>query len=622
MTAKQKNTLWRIIGTAVVYITLLILDFTGVLDGIGNRWIVAALFLVPYIAIGYDIILKAAKNIRNGQVFDENFLMMIATVAAFAIGEFDEAVAVMLLYQVGELFQSVAVGKSRKSIADMMDIVPEYANIEIDGKLTQVDPDEVEVGSVIVIKPGERVPLDGVVTDGTSLIDTAALTGESVPRRVNVGDEIISGCINGEGTLKVETTKAFEDSTVTRILELVENASSKKAKTENFITRFARYYTPVVTICALLLAVFPPLLFHGQWADWIKRACIFLVISCPCALVISVPLGFFGGIGAGSRIGVLVKGSNYLELLSRMDTLVFDKTGTLTKGEFRVTEIVPEAIDKQEVLELAALAESCSNHPIAQSILTAYGKKPNMSRVGRSEEIAGQGVRAAIDGGGVLVGNAKLMRAYGVDYIENRSAGTVVYVAAHGKYCGSIVISDTVKDGAREALAEIKRTNATSCIMLTGDRQKAADAVAWDLGIDEVHAELMPEDKVKWVERLINHKAKNSTVAFVGDGINDAPVLARADVGIAMGSMGSDAAIEAADIVLMDDDIRKIASTVKIARKTMTIVWQNIIFALGVKFIVLILGALGHANLWLAVFADVGVSVIAILNSMRTMRVK
>ena len=622
MTAKQKNTLWRIIGTAVVYITLLILDFTGVLDGIGNRWIVAALFLVPYIAIGYDIILKAAKNIRNGQVFDENFLMMIATVAAFAIGEFDEAVAVMLLYQIGELFQSVAVGKSRKSIADMMDIVPEYANIEIDGKLTQVDPDEVEVGSVIVIKPGERVPLDGVVTDGTSLIDTAALTGESVPRRVNVGDEIISGCINGEGTLKVETTKAFEDSTVTRILELVENASSKKAKTENFITRFARYYTPVVTICALLLAVFPPLLFHGQWADWIKRACIFLVISCPCALVISVPLGFFGGIGAGSRIGVLVKGSNYLELLSRMDTLVFDKTGTLTKGEFRVTEIVPEAIDKQQVLELAALAESCSNHPIAQSILTAYGRKPDMSRIGRSEEIAGKGVRAAIDGGGVLVGNAKLMRAYGVDYIENRSAGTVVYVAAHGKYCGSIVISDTVKDGAREALAEIKRTNATSCIMLTGDRQKAADAVAWDLGIDEVHAELMPEDKVKWVERLINHKAKNSTVAFVGDGINDAPVLARADVGIAMGSMGSDAAIEAADIVLMDDDIRKIASTVKIARKTMTIVWQNIIFALGVKFIVLILGALGHANLWLAVFADVGVSVIAILNSMRTMRIK
>ena len=552
---------------------------------------------------------------------------MVATFGAFGVKEYSEAVAVMLFYQVGELFQNYAVGKSRQSISDMMNICPEYANIEEDGVLTQVDPDDVEVGTIIVVKPGERIPLDGIVTEGTSMIDTAALTGESVPRRATVGDEIISGCVNGSSTIKVKVTKAFEDSTVARILELVENASSKKAKVENFITRFAKYYTPVVTIGAVILAILPPLILGGGWADWIQRACIFLVISCPCALVISVPLGFFGGIGASSKIGILVKGSNYLEAVAEMTTIVFDKTGTLTKGEFKVSEVQPSAdknntIGKEELLEIAAYGEGYSNHPIANSIREAYGKTLSMERVTDTEEIAGHGIHTFIDGREVYLGNAKLMDAQNIAYTENKTAGTVVYVACNNVFAGSIVISDTVKEGSKDAIRDMKQVGVKKTVMLTGDRQAAADAVAAELGIDEVHAELLPADKVGQVEKLLGAQNEKERLAFVGDGINDAPVLTRADIGIAMGSMGSDAAIEAADIVLMDDDIRKIASLVKIARKTLGIVKQNIVFALAVKALVLLLGALGMANMWEAVFADVGVSVIAILNSMRTLNTK
>ena len=583
--------------------------------------------MIPYLVIGYDIVYKAVRNISHGQVFDENFLMMVATFGAFGVKEYSEAVAVMLFYQVGELFQNYAVGKSRQSISDMMNICPEYANIEEDGVLTQVDPDDVEVGTIIVVKPGERIPLDGIVTEGTSMIDTAALTGESVPRRATVGDEIISGCVNGSSTIKVKVTKAFEDSTVARILELVENASSKKAKVENFITRFAKYYTPVVTIGAVILAILPPLILGGGWADWIQRACIFLVISCPCALVISVPLGFFGGIGASSKIGILVKGSNYLEAVAEMTTIVFDKTGTLTKGEFKVSEVQPSAdknntIGKEELLEIAAYGEGYSNHPIANSIREAYGKTLSMERVTDTEEIAGHGIHTFIDGREVYLGNAKLMDAQNIAYTENKTAGTVVYVACNNVFAGSIVISDTVKEGSKDAIRDMKQVGVKKTVMLTGDRQAAADAVAAELGIDEVHAELLPADKVGQVEKLLGAQNEKERLAFVGDGINDAPVLTRADIGIAMGSMGSDAAIEAADIVLMDDDIRKIASLVKIARKTLGIVKQNIVFALAVKALVLLLGALGMANMWEAVFADVGVSVIAILNSMRTLNTK
>ena len=585
------------------------------------------IYLIPYLVIGYDIVYKAVRNISHGQVFDENFLMMVATFGAFGVKEYSEAVAVMLFYQVGELFQNYAVGKSRQSISDMMNICPEYANIEEDGVLTQVDPDDVEVGTIIVVKPGERIPLDGIVTEGTSMIDTAALTGESVPRRATVGDEIISGCVNGSSTIKVKVTKAFEDSTVARILELVENASSKKAKVENFITRFAKYYTPVVTIGAVILAILPPLILGGGWADWIQRACIFLVISCPCALVISVPLGFFGGIGASSKIGILVKGSNYLEAVAEMTTIVFDKTGTLTKGEFKVSEVQPSAdknntIGKEELLEIAAYGEGYSNHPIANSIREAYGKTLSMERVTDTEEIAGHGIHTFIDGREVYLGNAKLMDAQNIAYTENKTAGTVVYVACNNVFAGSIVISDTVKEGSKDAIRDMKQVGVKKTVMLTGDRQAAADAVAAELGIDEVHAELLPADKVGQVEKLLGAQNEKERLAFVGDGINDAPVLTRADIGIAMGSMGSDAAIEAADIVLMDDDIRKIASLVKIARKTLGIVKQNIVFALAVKALVLLLGALGMANMWEAVFADVGVSVIAILNSMRTLNTK
>ena len=544
---------------------------------------------------------------------------MVATFGAVGVKEYSEAVAVMLFYQVGELFQNYAVGKSRQSISDMMNICPEYANIEEDGVLTQVDPDDVEVGTIIVVKPGERIPLDGIVTEGTSMIDTAALTGESVPRRATVGDEIISGCVNGSSTIKVKVTKAFEDSTVARILELVENASSKKAKVENFITRFAKYYTPVVTIGAVILAILPPLILGGGWADWIQRACIFLVISCPCALVISVPLGFFGGIGASSKIGILVKGSNYLEAVAEMTTIVFDKTGTLTKGEFKVTDVITENGSKEELIELAALGEGYSNHPIANSIREAYGKELDLNRVTNTEEIAGHGIKAVIDGKTVLLGNEKLMKSESIFYTPCKSMGTVVYVACNGVFEGAVVISDTIKDGAKEAIHDMKQVGVRHTVMLTGDRKEAAETVAQTLGIDEVHAELLPGGKVEQVEALLKAEKQKERLAFVGDGINDAPVLTRADIGIAMGSMGSDAAIEAADIVLMDDDVTKIASVVRIARKTLRIVKQNIVFALAIKALVLILGALGMANMWEAVFADVGVSVIAILNSMRTL---
>lgn len=619
MTKKQKNMLLRIISSFILLAVLMICEHIGILPE--TIWIQLILFLVPYLIIGYDIIVKAAKNIRRGQVFDENFLMMIATFGAFGARDFSEAAAVMLFYQVGELFQSYAVGKSRQSISEMMDICPEYANIEQEGRLVQVDPDDVEIGSIIVVKPGERIPLDGVVVEGESLIDTAALTGESVPRKASVNDEIYSGCVNGSGTLKVRTIKEFDDSTVAKILELVENASSKKAKVENFITRFAKYYTPIVTIAAVLLAILPPLILGGGWGEWIHRACIFLVISCPCALVISVPLGFFGGIGAASRIGVLVKGGNYLEAVSEIHTIVFDKTGTLTKGEFKVTGLVTEnGTTEAELLELAALAEGYSNHPISGSIKETYGKPLDMSRVDNAKEQAGHGIQVLVDGKEVLVGNEKLMVENGIAYTPCTMAGTICYVAWERQFVGAIVISDSIKVGAKEAIHKMKQVGIQKCVMLTGDRKEAATVIAKELEMDEVYAELLPGDKVAKVEDQMNRLREKEKLAFVGDGINDAPVLTRADIGFAMGSMGSDAAIEAADVVLMDDDVRKIAAVVQISRKTITIVKQNIVFALGVKAIVLVLGAIGVANMWEAVFADVGVAVLAILNSMRTLK--
>lgn len=628
MTKKQKKMVWRIAAAFLMLVFIMAAEHTGLSERIQPQFLLGLICLVPYLVIGYDILYKAARNIRNGQVFDENFLMMIATFGAFGVGEYSEAVAVMLFYQVGELFQGYAVGKSRQSISAMMDICPEYANVEVDGVLMQVDPDEVEVGTVIIIKPGERIPLDGVVVEGESMIDTAALTGESVPRRAGVGDDIISGCVNGSGTLKVQTTKEFDDSTVARILELVENASSKKAHVENFITRFARYYTPIVTIGAVAVALVPPLVlglcgagsFGALFGTWVYRACTFLVISCPCALVISVPLGFFGGIGAASRIGVLVKGSNYLEAVAEMDTIVFDKTGTLTKGEFKVSDIMPVKLSKEQLLELAALGEGYSTHPIAASVRDAYGRDLDMERVQDTRELSGRGIQTVIDGKEVHLGNAKLMESLKIPFTKCKSAGTVVYVALEREFAGTIVIDDTIKEGAAQALASMKRVGVRKTVMLTGDRREAAQAVAQKLGLDEVHAELLPGDKVAKVEELLKAEEGKAKLAFVGDGINDAPVLTRADIGIAMGSLGSDAAIEAADVVLMDDDVRKIASVVCIARKTLGIVKQNIVFALAVKIAVLILGATGYANMWAAVFADVGVSVLAILNSMRTLR--
>ena len=626
MMKKQKIMLYRIIAAAVIYVPLFVLEHMGKLEFQSEIPVQFLLFMIPYLIVGWDIIYRAVRNISHGQVFDENFLMCIATFGALGVKEYSEAVAVMLFYQIGELFQSYAVNRSRQSISAMMDICPEYANIEEDGKLKQVDPDDVEIGTEIVIKAGERVPLDGVVVSGTSFVDTSALTGESVPREVTEGSEIISGCVNGSGLLKVRTTKEFDDSTVAKILELVENASSKKAHVENFITKFAKYYTPIVVCAAVVLAFLPPIILGDGFAEWIQRACIFLVISCPCALVISVPLGFFGGIGAASKQGVLVKGSNYLEALSKMKTIVFDKTGTLTKGEFVVSEVIPNGWEKEGLLEVAALAEGYSDHPISAALKKAYEEAElgelSMDRVEQAEEIAGHGIKAKIDGRVVYAGNAKLMEEKGVEYEPCTVPGTVVYLAAEKEFLGTIVISDTVKPEAKRAIAQLKQSGVKKTVMLTGDRKDVGEAVAESLGIDEVYTDLLPGDKVDKVEALLGELGEKEKLGFVGDGINDAPVLSRADIGIAMGSMGSDAAIEAADVVLMDDNILKISSIMRIAGKTLQIVHQNIVFALGVKVLVLILGALGMANMWEAVFADVGVSVIAILNSMRTLKVK
>lgn len=612
MKRKQKKVLIRIIVSAVMLVCLKIFAPE-------EGWLAAVLYAVPYLIIGYDVILKAVRNIANGQVFDENFLMMIATVGAFATGEYTEAAAVMLFYQTGELFQSVAVGKSRKSISSLMDIRPDYANIERDGVLEQVDPDEIAVGDTIVIKAGERIPLDGVVLEGESAIDTSALTGESLPRTVHEGGDVVSGCINQTGLLKVRVTKPFGESTVARILDLVENSASKKAKTENFITRFARYYTPAVCFAALALAVLPPI-FVGGWLTWLHRALIFLVISCPCALVISVPLSFFGGIGGAGRQGILVKGGSYLEVLAHSGIVVFDKTGTLTKGVFNVTVIHPAKISESRLIELAAYAESYSTHPIAKSIIEAYSMDIHRDRITACEELSGRGVRAEIDGLTVCAGNDKLMDEIGVKWHPCHHVGTTVHIAVDGTYAGHLVISDEVKETSAAAIKALKDTGIAKTVMLTGDAKAVGEDTAKQLGIDEVYTELLPADKVTQVERLIGEKEPNTALAFVGDGINDAPVLSRADIGIAMGAMGSDAAIEAADIVLMDDDPAKIATAIKIARRTLRIVYENIVFALGVKALVLILGALGFASMWAAVFADVGVSVIAILNAMRALR--
>ena len=612
MNRKQKNTLVRILVSAVLFAGALLAPVQGAPK--------LLLCLVPYGVVGWDILWKALRNIRGGQVFDENFLMALASVGAFFTGEYPEAVAVMLFYQVGELFQSYAVGRSRQSIAALMDIRPDYANIQRDGKLVQVDPEEVAVGDTIVIRPGEKVPLDGVVLEGSSALDTKALTGESLPREVAPGDDVVSGCVNQGGLLHVRVVKPFGESTVAKILDLVENSSSKKARAENFITKFARYYTPAVVIAAALLAVLTPPLAGIPWREGIHRALIFLVISCPCALVISVPLSFFGGIGGASRRGILVKGGNYLEVLARTETVVFDKTGTLTKGVFNVTAVHPEVAGEGRLLELAALAESYSSHPIARSIREAWGKEPDPSRLGKVEEIGGRGIRAEIDGRTLWVGNDKLMEEIGAAWHPCHRVGTTVHLAMEGEYLGHIVISEEVKPDAREAVAALKALGVRKTVMLTGDAKEVGESVARELGLDEVHTQLLPGDKVDRVEKLLEEKSPKGSLAFVGDGINDAPVLSRADVGIAMGGLGSDAAIEAADIVLMDDAPSKIAEAIAIARKTLRIVRQNIVFALGVKALVLLLGALGAANMWEAVFADVGVSVLAILNATRALR--
>ena len=633
----KKQIKWRnriIVALAIFFVVFATTEFLPLDAWLGSEtnavYLEFALFLIPYLIAGYDVVAKAVKNIGHGQVFDENLLMTIATVGAFAMVFFPETgphmaegAAVMLFYQVGELFQSYAVGKSRKSIADMMDIAPDYANVMQDGELVEVDPDEVEVGDEIIVKAGERIPIDGVIVKGASQLDTAALTGEAVPRVVEEGAEVFSGCVNLTGVLTIRTTKPFGESTVSRILELVENASEKKARTENFITRFARYYTPIVVIVALILAVVPPLLGAGAWSDWILRGLTFLVVSCPCALVISVPLSFFGGIGGASKCGILVKGSNYLETLAKAETVVFDKTGTLTNGTFNVVAVHAEAgVDPDLVLSFAAYAETYSDHPIALSVKAAYTSEIDRARIKDVKEESGHGVRAQIDEHIIAVGNEKLMMADNIAWHECELTGTILHVSLDGSYIGHIVIADVVKDDAAEAIANLKAAGVKRTVMLTGDREDVAHAVAEKLGIDEYRASLLPQNKVEEVERLINDTSSKGTLAFVGDGINDAPVLTRADIGIAMGAMGSDAAIEAADIVLMDDKPSNIARAIRIARKTMGIAWQNIIFALGVKLIVLILAALGIANMWLAVFADVGVAIIAILNAMRCMSVK
>ena len=621
MTKKQKKTRRRILTALVLFLALELAEHLAPDALPGLAWPV--LYLIPYGIIGWDVLWRAIRNIKNGQVFDENFLMSVATVGAFGCGEYPEAVAVMLFYQVGELFQSVAVDRSRKSISALMDIRPDYANIEQNGELVQVDPEEVSVGDVIVVKAGERVPLDGTVLEGTSSLDTAALTGESLPRDVQAGDEVVSGCVNLTGVLHVKVNKPFGESTVAKILDLVENSSSKKAKAENFITKFARYYTPAVVFAALALAALPPLLGMGPWLMWVQRALNFLVVSCPCALVISIPLSFFGGIGGASKQGILVKGGNYLEALAQAGIVVFDKTGTLTKGSFEVTAVHPQQVSEGELLELAALAERFSDHPISRSIQAACQFAPDPNRVTDAKEIAGHGVQAVVDGKTVLAGNQKLMDQFHIPFEDAcHHVGTIIHVAVDGVYMGHIVISDQVKEGAKETLRDLKAAGVRKTVMLTGDSQAVGQAVAGQLGLDEVHAELLPGDKVDQVERLLQTKGPKEQLVFVGDGINDAPVLSRADIGVAMGAMGSDAAIEAADIVLMDDDLKKLPVAVRIARKTLRIVRENIVFALAVKFLVLILSALGVANMWWAVFADVGVSVIAILNSMRMLNAK
>ncbi len=624
MSKKQKKVLVRIIVALVLLAGVILLDKLTLLP----QWAMIVLYLVPYFVIGYDILWKALKGIKNRQVFDENFLMAVATVGALCLQDFKEGVAVMLFYQIGELFQSVAVGKSRKNIAALMDIRPDYANVMVDGKLEQVDPDDVQVGTEIVVDPGEKVPIDGVIVEGNTTLNTGALTGESVPRDAKTGDDVISGCINMSGRITVRTTKAFGESTVSKILDLVENSAMKKSKSENFITKFARYYTPAVCYSALALAVLPPLIrllagHPAMWAEWITRALTFLVISCPCALVISIPLSFFGGIGCASKNGILVKGSNYLEALADTKYIVCDKTGTLTKGVFQVTGVYPApGVDKKVLLGLAAYAESGSHHPISQSLKDAYGQPLQGERVSAIQEIAGHGVQALVDGHPVAVGNAKLMEKIGAALPDERTDGTTVYVAADGKYIGCIVISDVVKPTAKAAMAALKENGVKMTVMLTGDAKAAADRVAAEIGMDRVESELLPGDKVAQVEKLLAEKGPTENLAFVGDGINDAPVLSRADVGIAMGALGSDAAIEAADVVLMDDDPSKIALAMKISRHTLQIVWQNIVFALAVKAVCLVLGALGIAGMWLAIFADVGVMVLAVLNATRALKIK
>ena len=625
MTKKQKKMLLRIIIAAVMLAALYFLPVTG--------WLRLGLYLVTYLVIGYDILKKAGQGIANGRVFDENFLMAVATVGAFALaiyeksGDYNEAIAVMLFYQVGELFQSYAVGKSRKNISALMDIRPDYANIEQDGKLVQVDPDEVAVGTVIVVQPGEKAPIDGVVVEGSSTLNTSALTGESLPRDVHEGDEIISGCINMTGVLKIRTTKAFGESTVSKILELVENSSSRKSRSEDFIAKFARVYTPVVCYSALALAVLPPVIrlvggMDGQWEQWIYRALTFLVTSCPCALVVSIPLSFFAGIGGASHEGILIKGSNYLETLSQVRTVVFDKTGTLTRGVFEVTAVHHSDMDEQRLLEYAALAECASSHPISKSLQRAYGKAIDRSRVTDIQELSGHGVTAVVDGHPVAAGNSKLMEQLGIPYHDCHSVGTIIHMAVDGQYAGHIVISDVVKPHAKEAVEALHKAGVEKIVMLTGDAKKVADAVAAELGVDEVHSELLPGDKVDKVESLLAQQSGKAKLAFVGDGVNDAPVLGRADIGIAMGAMGSDAAIEAADIVLMDDEPLQIAKAIRISRKCIGIVYENIVFALAVKFACLVLVAIGLADMWAAIFADVGVMVLAVLNAIRALRVK
>ena len=625
MNKKQKKMLVRIIISLI-----LVVVFSGLPIDEHQKfgtYLRFGLFMIPYLIIGHDILKKALKGIRNKQVFDENFLMAVATIGAILLGDYTEGTAVMLFYQIGELFQGYAVGKSRRNISELMDIRPDYANVEQDGKLEQVDPDEVEIGTIIVVQPGEKVPIDGVITEGTSTLNTSALTGESLPRNAKVGDEVISGCINMTGLLKIRTTKEFGESTVSKILELVENSSSRKSKSENFISKFAKYYTPAVCYGALALAIIPPivLLIMGKpamWGDWIYRALTFLVISCPCALVISIPLSFFAGIGGASNQGVLVKGSNYLETLAQTKYVVFDKTGTMTQGVFEVSGIHHNEMADEKLIEYAALAECSSSHPISKSLQKAYGKPIDRNRVTDIEEISGNGVIAKVDGVSIAAGNAKLMKRLGISYQECHPVGTVVHMAVDGKYAGHILISDIVKPHAKEAIAELKKAGITKTVMLTGDSKRVADQVAADLGIQEVYSELLPADKVSKVEELLSKKTEKEKLAFVGDGINDAPVLSRADIGIAMGALGSDAAIEAADIVLMDDDPLKISKAIKIARKCIRIVYENIYFAIGIKVLCLILGALGIANMWMAIFADVGVMIIAVLNAIRSLFVK